>query len=235
MGGDVNRKWSTSLTRRVKRISKITTHELYNKKSYEYDYAIVELKTPVRKNKNFYPIRLVVTRPKPETPCEVAGWGIVKEGSIFASIYLRYAELKIIDYEECKFHMEYISNRTMLCAGIYGLGVDACLGDSGGPLICNGELAGIVSTGKGCGRKGTYGVYADVAAAISWIEKSTKKDLMQRYGINEANDQIIATSTSKPIQVIMTAVQITLHFKYSYEESYPKWPLYILLFFYIYN
>ncbi|XP_037907763.1 trypsin-like isoform X2 [Hermetia illucens] len=213
MGGDVNRKWSTSLTRRVKRISKITTHELYNKKSYEYDYAIVELKTPVRKNKNFYPIRLVVTRPKPETPCEVAGWGIVKEGSIFASIYLR----------------------TMLCAGIYGLGVDACLGDSGGPLICNGELAGIVSTGKGCGRKGTYGVYADVAAAISWIEKSTKKDLMQRYGINEANDQIIATSTSKPIQVIMTAVQITLHFKYSYEESYPKWPLYILLFFYIYN
>ena len=48
----------------------------------------------------------------------------------------------------------------------------ACAGDSGGPLICldygdeGYKLQGIISQGRGCGRRGFY---TKVASYMNWI------------------------------------------------------------------
>ena len=68
----------------------------------------------------------------------------------------------------------------MFCAGYERGGRDACLGDSGGPMMCQREdgkwlLLGITSNGDGCGRAGRPGVYTKVSNYLKWIANVTSK------------------------------------------------------------
>ncbi|NXT34535.1 GRAA protein, partial [Pelecanoides urinatrix] len=111
---------------------------------------------------------------KPGTTCNVAGWGVRSSGK--PSKYLRKTTLKIVGRESCKSKYENYTKITgnMLCAVGKNkfLKGDACQGDSGGPLICAGRYSGIVSFGKGCGRRGMPGVYTRLTEKyIDWIKK----------------------------------------------------------------
>nr|KAG5713101.1 hypothetical protein BaRGS_021895 [Batillaria attramentaria] len=66
-----------------------------------------------------------------------------------------------------------------ICAGdLKNGGIDSCLGDSGGPLMCmqNGQyfLYGVVSFGRGCAQPGYPGVYARVSHPniLNWIKRN---------------------------------------------------------------
>jgi secreted trypsin-like serine protease len=62
--------------------------------------------------------------------------------------------------------------RSLFCAG--DTKHDACDGDSGGPFLINGQLAGIVSGGGingGCAQKGYPGTYSRVSNYSNWIRQ----------------------------------------------------------------
>lgn len=67
----------------------------------------------------------------------------------------------------------------MVCAGFLSEGVDACDGDSGGPLACLYEgvytLFGLTSWGQHCGYANKPGVYVKVAHYRDWIEEKMRK------------------------------------------------------------
>lgn len=48
---------------------------------------------------------------------------------------------------------------------------DLSQGDSGGPVVCNGELYGVVSWGYGCAEAGFPGVYAAVCRYTDWVQE----------------------------------------------------------------
>lgn len=62
----------------------------------------------------------------------------------------------------------------MMCAGTPGGTKDACNGDSGGPLAADvgGRLVqvGVVSWGRGCGKREFKGVYARLRTQWNWIK-----------------------------------------------------------------
>ena len=50
-------------------------------------------------------------------------------------------------------------------------------GDSGGGLVCNNQVAGVVSFGYGCGRRNFPGAYADVAQYAAFIQNALTSNL----------------------------------------------------------
>lgn len=61
----------------------------------------------------------------------------------------------------------------MFCASVLG-SQDACTFDSGGPLVYENEVCGIVSFGIGCASSRYPGVYTDVYYVRKFIEESMK-------------------------------------------------------------
>ncbi len=90
---------------------------------------------------------------------------------------LLQADVPIVSTERCR--SRYGESRVTaanVCAGFEEGQSDACQGDSGGPLLYRGALAetiqiGVVSWGAGCAQPKSYGVYASVASAESWIRE----------------------------------------------------------------
>ena len=101
----------------------------------------------------------------------VTGWGDIKYRGDAADI-LQEVTLMTVRKGVCRRVIGGGVTSSMFCAGNIGEngdilgGKDSCQGDSGGPLIYNRignqELAGIVSFGFKCAKKGMLGVYADV-------------------------------------------------------------------------
>lgn len=69
------------------------------------------------------------------------------------------AKVPLMDQRECE--AQYVDSSQpiipeMVCAGYPKGGVDACKGDSGGPLACqidgSYKLVGVISWGFGCGK-----------------------------------------------------------------------------------
>ena len=57
------------------------------------------------------------------------------------------------------------------CAGYFNGDNGMCNGDAGGPLVCNGELQGIVSSGYGCAESNFPDLFTRVCEYVEWIEK----------------------------------------------------------------
>ncbi|XP_054086294.1 uncharacterized protein LOC105212916 isoform X2 [Zeugodacus cucurbitae] len=141
------------------------------------DIAVVVLKTPVKFNDYIQPVCLPNKGAALEEnrKCTISGWGSIKSGVSTPSNILRAAELPILSDEVCKQKHVYGSSLTegMFCAGYMDESVDACDGDSGGPLICHDEdgetLYGIISWGQHCGYANKPGVYVRVEKYVDWI------------------------------------------------------------------
>ena len=93
-------------------------------------------------------------------------------GGVFHTIFPWVITIKLLN--PTQVHNEQATGK--FCAG--GT-VDACQEDSGGPLVCrldSGQyhIAGIVSSGKGCG---VYpGLYTEVSRYVDWLKYWIEKE-----------------------------------------------------------
>uniref|UniRef100_A0A7M4FF65 Granzyme A n=1 Tax=Crocodylus porosus TaxID=8502 RepID=A0A7M4FF65_CROPO len=107
---------------------------------------------------------------KPGTRCQVIGWGTTNNQMNDMSDTLKQVNVTVIDRNTCNDKKHYNLQPE----------ITKNMGDSGGPLICNGELKGITSFGKDgkCGAVQYPGVYTLLTASyINWIKKTIGGDL----------------------------------------------------------
>lgn len=104
-------------------------------------------------------------------PLTAVGLGrINEEGNV--SKFLKEVELKYMSNDQCSLYFGDLPS-TMMCAK--ETSVDACEGDSGGPLIKKGNgprgdvQTGIISWGSGCANN-FPGVYTRIAEIKDWID-----------------------------------------------------------------
>ncbi len=162
-------------------ISLVLTHAAYDKQYRENDIALVKLSRTSNQ-----PAPSLVdpqeTHAQPGTTGTVVGWGRISPNGPFSSRLLQ-GNVPIVGIDQCRQAYSGLKDRfritdNMLCAGWDDGQVDTCKGDSGGPLVVHsagrqdGQVAGIVSRGYGCGK--LYGVYTRVSEYLDWIESCTR-------------------------------------------------------------
>jgi len=163
-----------------RRIKKVVTHRNFDKFTYEYDIALLEMHdAPIKYQPNIIPICLPTSdNSLVGQTGTVTGWGRLSEYGQISPV-LREVRLPIISNSKCmrmyrnSGQNEWIP-KIFICAGTAKGGQDSCEGDSGGPMVVKGkdgrwQLAGIISWGIGCGDRNRPGVYTRISEFKSWI------------------------------------------------------------------
>ncbi|CAK8697276.1 uncharacterized protein LOC143451751 [Clavelina lepadiformis] len=163
----------------VYNISKIIVHTRYDSQAVDFDIALVKLARPVRSSK-LTPLCLPSTSFNAGSYCVIAGWGITGKSTRGAR-KLQEGYVHVISRKSCQtYYPNHVISTRMICAGQSGT-VDACSGDSGGPLMCwqpdrgQWQLAGVTSWGSSCTPHSAPGVYTDITYFSEWAERTMEQ------------------------------------------------------------
>ncbi|CAH2326045.1 ovochymase-2 isoform X1 [Pelobates cultripes] len=161
-------------------VKQIFVHAEFNRKSMNYNIALLQVREPFQFNSFIRPICLPNkdTEAKASMLCVVSGWGLQGKGVLKAT-KLQQLEVPILLNDICKaYYASHPGGITdqMFCAGFpAGNRNDTCTDRSGGPLVCLMDnkryfsVFGIVNWGVNCRENPNPGVYTKVFLFIDWI------------------------------------------------------------------
>ncbi|POM63005.1 LOW QUALITY PROTEIN: Serine protease family S01A [Phytophthora palmivora] len=166
-------------------------HPLYNNDKHLYDVGLLKLETP-SPQKVAHRCAVDGSDNKVGTMATALGWGLTEDRK--GSLTLQEVTVAIISNAECNKKYDGRITEGMMCAG-NGNGKDSCNGDSGGPLIANRVLVGLVSWGGKCGVKA--GVYTRLTYVMDYINDvlngSTYSTFTGRFSTSESPEQEMLT------------------------------------------
>lgn len=160
-------------------VDQIIRHDAFHKTTLTADIALLHLSEPTA----VAPLHLsgqFTAQALNGQAATIIGWGVTSTGN--AADALQEAQVPLVEQGTCRrFYSSYgmTINASMLCAGDATGSVDACVGDSGGPLLVwhaasqQWQQIGIISWGTACGSAGAYGVYTNLSNFLPWIESHT--------------------------------------------------------------
>lgn len=158
-----------------RKVNKIIKPKTFSLRNLHGDVAVFKLAKPMTGPKIGI-IPLYTGRLKAGMVMKVSGWGLVSENANGPAQHVRSVKVPTIAKNKCKVQYQDMLplTETMYCASKPGV-KDACSGDSGGPAVYKGKLAGIVSWGNGCARKEFPGVYTGVRSMMKFIQKAMRQ------------------------------------------------------------
>ncbi|XP_050390241.1 trypsin II-P29 [Patella vulgata] len=133
-------------TEQLFKLRRVYVHPRYNRRRVTNDLAILKLAGKVRYTKTVKRVRLA----KPGqnfvgSTCIISGWGATRGGGPTSNI-LQFTRVTVITSRRCQRSYDDIFGR-VICFLSNDRGSGICDGDSGGPAVCHGVLAGVTSFG----------------------------------------------------------------------------------------
>jgi secreted trypsin-like serine protease len=180
-------------------------HPHYDPVRFINDIALLELARPA----TVAPVVLAETYshlPHPGAMGLVLGWGTLSNRPYRYPDELQQLLLPVASATQCEAVFPGEITSTMLCAGYLEGGKDACVGDSGGPLLVQDAhgtwvQVGIISWGEGCALPGYYGVYTRVSSFFDLISAA------------------ICHNTAMPTPPLLHYVQNGAHLQLSWSDN----------------
>ncbi|XP_023165363.2 trypsin-like [Drosophila hydei] len=162
---------AVSPTMRMFQIVGWRIHQQYYK--HHIDIALIFTSHDIRPIAGAIAFLPLNTRAVPEgTSCLVSGWGRTVHNVSGHTNALQAAWIPIGNPEHCT---ELYKSTDVICAGFTSMvGSSSCKGDSGGPLRCDNELAGIVSRGIHCGTRHRPSAYTSIRYHARWIQQQSQ-------------------------------------------------------------
>ncbi|XP_030374458.1 seminase [Scaptodrosophila lebanonensis] len=166
----------TRLTQRgvIRRVYKAMRPSIYNPELLNMDVGVIKLRSAMV-GRNISPISLCSVQWRAGSYMRVSGWGATLPNVSDTSIQLRTVRLRLMNKTVCKSMYRGVTElyASMFCARASGK--DTCTGDSGGGVIYNNQLCGIVSWGLQCADPRYPGVYTSIHRARSFINGAMQK------------------------------------------------------------
>ncbi|KAL4224718.1 Trypsin-2 [Mactra antiquata] len=135
--------------------------------AFPNDVALIRLGTPINLSNSVHSsIELATTDYGNfhDVTCTISGWGLDSTGVIPNQLQ---STTGIIDENCGQWSTNNYREAVHIC--IHNPSTGSCNGDSGGPMVCNGVLAGVTSWGASGCNTGYPSVYARVSTFNSWI------------------------------------------------------------------
>ncbi|XP_044191955.1 granzyme A-like [Thunnus albacares] len=169
-------------SRQILAVKSRIPHPCYDETKIVNDLMLLKLSKSAKQTKTVKCLDLgkTVKDPTAGSICMVAGWGKTDHNVNKMSDVLMAVNVTVVDRVKCGeyYNKNPVITKDMICAGSDGENkADTCKYDSGGPLLCNGALAGVTSFGPTeCGQNKEPGVYAFLSQKqLDWIKKTMKK------------------------------------------------------------
>lgn len=113
--------------------------------------------------------------------CTIVGYGEKYPKDTMSYVALHTMRIEALPSYRCPFRLIFLILRTDPICFVAHFGSGPCMGDSGGPLICDNQLTGILSRGifhESCGGGiEPLVIYEDIANYHSWISSYTKQNI----------------------------------------------------------
>ncbi|XP_036184395.1 anionic trypsin-like [Myotis myotis] len=152
--------------------AKVIPHPHFDSRTADNDIMLIKLSSPAVISSRVSTVSLPTSCAPAGTQCLVSGWGNTLSSGINHPELLQCLDAPLLAQEQCEAAYPGQITDNMVCAGFLEGGKDSCQNDSGGPLVCNGELQGVVSWGIGCALKNKPGVYTRVCNFLDWIQET---------------------------------------------------------------
>ncbi|GIY26814.1 serine proteinase stubble [Caerostris darwini] len=164
-----------------RRVQIIASHPQFDRRTFEYDLALLRFYEPVVFQRNILPACVPAGNDTYVGKyATVTGWGRLYEDGPLPDV-IQEVSLPILTNKQCETmyrsagFVEEIPD-IFICAGYVNGGKDSCEGDSGGPMVLQEEdgrwvLAGVISWGIGCAMPNQPGVYTRITKFSEWINQ----------------------------------------------------------------